>query len=332
MLLKVFGLGAMRYAPEGDGVAPAGSGGPPVGASGDGAPGGGGPPDLGTGQGAPPPAAAPDWRESIPQEYSQEKVWEPYAGKPLGEVLKAHAEQVKLLGRSITMPGKDAKPEDVAKWKETQLPKLVAAGLVAATPSAPDKYELRQPDIPHIPPLNERRAEFYKAGFHKLGITQEQAQGLVELNAREMSESVKWADEQNMAAIEGLRETWGDLLFDKKWDKAMSAVDPIAKTAGLEPAKVKEYFDKTRKGNDPLMFQLLAAVGDMISEDVGIGVEVAGVGGPTQARAEIERIEASDAYKHERHPGHADAITRRENLFKLIYGTGKADPANILGR
>jgi hypothetical protein len=292
----------------------------------------GGPPDLTAPPAAPPAPAVDAWREAIPPEYTTEKVWEQYAGKPIGEVLKAHAEQGKLLGRAITMPGKDAKPEDVATWKETQLPKLVAAGLVQAPPTAPTAYELKPHGISSIPPFNDQRVEFYKDKFHAAGMTQQQAQAMVDAHAEDLFNLVKASDASNLAMIEGLRKEWGDLLFEERESAALRGVKAVATKMAMDMNQLEQYWKDTRKGNDPILFQLFAGVGEAIGEDSSIGVEVAGVGGPTQARSEIDRIEASDAYTNSGHPGHADAVARRENLYKLIFGTGKADPATVLGR
>ena len=48
------------------------------------------------GQGAAPAPAAINWTEHIPAEYKNEKLWESYKGKPLGDVLKSTAEAQKL--------------------------------------------------------------------------------------------------------------------------------------------------------------------------------------------------------------------------------------------
>jgi hypothetical protein len=70
--------------------------------------------------------------------------------KSVTDVLKGYAHSQHRLGSALPMLNGDAKPEDVAKWKEQHLPKLQKAGLVPAPVAVPEKYEIKLPE--GIPP------------------------------------------------------------------------------------------------------------------------------------------------------------------------------------
>jgi len=288
------------------------------------APGGGGgaPPEV---AGAPP---ATDWRASLGTDLAKEKVFDTIKAKDWTEagplIAKQFVDAHKMVGNSIQLPKKDAKPEDLAKWREGQWPKLVTAGLVSAPPKTAAEYALTAPNLPNLPPLSDTRVDFYKTGFHKLGITQEQAQGILTLHATEISQGLHLVDTANQDAIDKVEERWGSQLFTRRWALATRALPVLAESVGMDVEAVKTYLDTTRKGNDPVLFQLLAAVGEALDEDAFFDGQALGIGGPEQAKAKIEEIRGNPKHPwhHENHPDHAKALKEMEDLYKLRDGTG----------
>jgi len=77
-------------------------------------------------------------------------------------------EQSKLLGNAIRIPGKDAKPEEIAAYEE----KL-------GVPKTADEYELKVPkDLPPELPYDAERATEFKALAKQLKLNKEQASAL----------------------------------------------------------------------------------------------------------------------------------------------------------
>jgi len=284
--------------------------------------------DAGPTPPAEPTPVTTDWRASLGTDLAKEKVFDTIKAKDWTEagplIAKQFVDAHKMVGNSIQLPKKDAKPEDLAKWREGQFPKLVAAGLVSAPPKTSAEYDLKAPDLPGLPPLSDTRAAFYKTGFHKLGVTQEQAQGILELHAQEMSEGLHLMDTANQDAIGKVEERWGTQLFTRRWALANRALPVLAESVGMDVEAVKTYLDTTRKGNDPVLFQLLAAVGEALDEDAFFDGQALGIGGPEQARVKIEEIRGNPKHPwhHENHPGHAKALKEMEDLYKLRDGTG----------
>jgi hypothetical protein len=271
--------------------------------------------------------ATSDWRASLGTDLAKEKVFDTIKAKDATEALpliaKRFVDAERMIGGSIQLPKKDAKPEDVAKWREAQFPKLVAAGLVQAPPKAASDYTLTAPE--GAPPLNEQRLAFFTSGFHKLGLTQAQAQGLVELEAQMIAQGVRQVDEGNQAAIDGVREKWGPVLFDRRWALANRAIPVLAEAVGLDVEAVTTYLDATRKGNDPILFQLMAAVGEALDEDQFFVGQELGIGTADEAKRKIEAIRSDpkSAFNVENHPRHAEAMQEMEGLYKLAYGIGQ---------
>lgn len=117
--------------------------------------------------------------------------------------------QEKLLGSSITMPGKDAPAEE---WD--------AFRAKLGRPETPDKYELKQPE--NMPEGMAYDGEFAKraaATAHKLGLTNEQFAGLHDMFVAEQisgfTEASKSATEKAVeradAATEALVKLWGPI-------------------------------------------------------------------------------------------------------------------------
>lgn len=270
-----------------------------------------------------------DWRASLGTDLAKEKVFDTIKAKDATEALPLIAQRFvaaeKMIGGSIQLPKKDAKPEDVAKWREAQFPKLVAAGLVQAPPKSASEYTLDPPKVEGIPEMSEPRAEYWKQAFHKLGITQAQAQGLLEAQVQEMSQGLRLIDEKNQDAIDQVRDKWGAVLFDRRWALANRAVPVLAEAVGLDVAEVNKYLDATRKGNDPVLFQLLAAVGEALDEDQFFTGQDLGIGTPEEAKRKIEamRADPKGPFMNDNHPRHAEAMAEMEGLYKLAYGVGK---------
>jgi hypothetical protein len=273
-----------------------------------------------------------DWRASLGTDLAKEKFFDSIKAKDATEALPLIAKRAvdanKMIGNSIQLPAKDAKPEEIAKWREAQFPKLVAAGLVQAPPAAASEYTLTAPDLPNLPPLSETRADFYKSGFHKLGISQAQAQGILELHAQEISQGLHLLDTANQKEIDGVAERWGEPLFNKRWAAANDVIPTLAEAVGLDKAEVTKYLEATRKGNDPILFQLLAAVGEVVGEDVVFTGKGLGVSGVEEAKQRIAAIRENPAHAwhNENHPDHAKARTEMEGLYKMVYGTQSGLP------
>lgn len=326
-MLRVF-LPFMRFAPEGDGgggapgteVAPAGSG--------SGTPGPDPKPVPASTGGVPTPPV--DWRTGLPEDIRGEKVWETVkAGNPgeaFAAVAKRFVDAEKLIGRSVQLPqfAKDATPEQIARGKEQwlaqNLPKLQAAGLAPNSPPATaDAYDLKAPALDGLPTINEQRLGIYRDGFHKLGVTQAQAQGLLELHAREVADGIRLMDQRNQEEIDKVEQRWGKDLFDRRWALANRALPRLANEVGMDPKAVADYLDTTRKGNDPILFQLLAAVGEAMDEDIAMDGESLGIMSPDNAQAKIDAIrqDPKHPWNQPSHPRYAEAQTEMMNLYKL---------------
>lgn len=83
-------------------------------------------------------------------------------------ISKLAHEQAKLLGNAIRIPGKDAKPEEIAAYRE----KL-------GVPSKADDYSFEVPkDLPPELPYDGERATQFKSFAHEIGLSKDQAKAV----------------------------------------------------------------------------------------------------------------------------------------------------------
>lgn len=157
---------------------------------------------------SPPPGV--DWTAHIPAELAKEPVWGPISGKPLGDVLKGYAEAQKLIGGSIRLPAKDAKPEELAKWKAEQAPKLIAAGLLPQPPAAATDYKVKRPEVAADLGWNDQAEQGFLGVAHELGLSQAQVDRIMGWYGTEFGGGlVKDIAAQNAAGTKALTEVWG---------------------------------------------------------------------------------------------------------------------------
>lgn len=93
--------------------------------------------------------------------------------KSVTDVLKGYAHSQHRLGSSINIPNGEAKPEDIAKWKEQHIPKLIAAKVLDAPRQAPDKYEVKLPDGMPVEMWKEEDTVLAQGFAKKHGLSQE---------------------------------------------------------------------------------------------------------------------------------------------------------------
>lgn len=202
------------------------------------------------------PSESSDWMVDLPEPLKLNKSLAKFSG-PKGKenLAQSYLELEGKLGRSVEIPGKDAKPEDREKF----LSRL-------GRPKTAEEYNLEAIEGFKAP---EDYFKYLKGVFHKAGLSPEQANSLhrdIAMNAMETAK--KGAEARTAAekaAIAGklkaqeeskqaLQAAWG-LNYESRLDQAR---DFILVEGGEQSLA---YLEANGLQNDPVLLQLFAKAG-----------------------------------------------------------------------
>lgn len=191
------------------------------------------------------------WLESLPQEMRADPSLATIPDIPT--LAKNYVETKRTLGT-------DKMPKPQKNWGDKEWSEFYNA---IGRPEAPDKYpdpEVKLEDGFEIQP---EKMKAVKTEFHKLGLTERQAKGVLEYYANTINNQIKSERESGQSAIAAadaaLRKEWGQ-KYDMNTELAKAAANKFAK-----PELFKKY------GNDPDFLSFLAQVGAGMMEDSATG-------------------------------------------------------------
>ncbi len=252
-----------------------------------------------------------DWTPHVPK--GAEKVFEPYKGKPLTDVLNSVVESQKLIGNSLRLPKADATPEEKAKALGDIYAKL-------GRPEAPDKYDLGElPMISGTMKYDEARLNAAKGELFKLGLSNEQAKGVMQIYGKELQtlfpDNSKVAAESRAKLIE---EFGSEQLFQRNMGMAHKTVKAYGDNEFVA------FLEQTGLGNHPAMVKFMSKVGKELTEH-----------GSIEAAKDSDHLSQADAMKeankiindpkdiyHARPgtPGKAERMKEVQDLFRIATG------------
>lgn len=173
--------------------------------------------------------------------------------------------------------------------------------------------------------ITEERATEYADIAHKLRLTPEQANGVLEYYRSAVQHDLDAVGELNAKAIEettaALQAEWGN-NFDAKIESAQKVVDQFGAGNIME----MQLADGTKLGNHPEVIKTFAKIAefrqnvtseDTVSESTSaLGMSV------QQASNEIQAImgDRSHAYWDRRNPNHHQAVERMQQLMEMQHG------------
>ena len=168
----------------------------------------------------------------------------------------------------------------------------------------------------------DNELEFYRNATHQLGLSQDQAQNMLELYASVQEEQTE-ADNQATAdfAVNSqieLKREWGT-NYDGNLDQAQRAFTQFA------TPEFSALMDETGLGNHPELVKAFAKIGATMGEDrliVGSGLGQSQIS-PHDAKDQIQSLysdkEFSKSYRDNKDPGHKAAMDKMDKLFKSAY-------------
>lgn len=241
-----------------------------------------------------------DWRDHLPQDMKDDIVFKDV--KNIGSLAKQFKDAQSFIGDSVRIPGEDASPEEVDQFFN----KL-------GRPASAKDYHFELPELQGNEWDKDNIQEFTKV-FHEAGVTQGQADIILNGYARMNNEIAVKAEEGIGESITQLKESWGP-NFERNLNLAQRAVEHLG---GQE---AKDIFNVSGVGSHPVLVEMFANIGRQLAEDNIITGEAAGVMNTDDAKQKIASINADKehAYWKPSAPGHAEAKEEMRKLFQLAY-------------
>jgi hypothetical protein len=255
------------------------------------------------------PLPSSSWFEGLPEGLKANPTLQNFKGKDVSAVAESLVNAEKLIGGSLRLPTEKDTPADRAAKMEKVYAQL-------GRPATPDAYNIPAPAADSGVPWDTAKAEAFKGVAHKLGLTQEQVQGLTEYEVqRSLSNSV-----DQVAAFNTCMET-----LDKDWGAATKQM------LGLSRRTAATYFDAdtiaaldaSGVSNDPRFVKALAKMGkDLLEEGLIVGGRegLSEDGGVMSMQAEVDKVmgDVNGPYWNKAHPGHDSAVTRMAQLRQAV--------------
>jgi len=240
-----------------------------------------------------------DWKDGLSDEL---KVDPTLANiKDVESAAKTLIHQQKMLGSRIPMPKTDEEKQELY----TKL----------GRPESSEDYQIEIP-IGYEEHYHTEMMSSFKEQGHKLGLSSEQMQGLVDWQKNmfdsQQSQSETQGDALREATETDLKKEFG-VNFSKNMIAAKRALDVYGNEALADKLANPMY------GNDPDLIRLLANAGKNISEDSATGTTNNNlVMGKHEAQMRIDEINnagKSHPYWDAKNPRHIEAVAEMEQLF-----------------
>ncbi|GAT35614.1 hypothetical protein TSACC_3685 [Terrimicrobium sacchariphilum] len=244
-------------------------------------------------------AFADGWTSRLPEEFGDARDG---LGKfkTVPDLAKGYRELEKTLGaKGVFVPGKDAKPEEVAAYRK-------AAGI----PEAPDKYNVKPEQLPEgfTWPADEALKPVLEAA-HRHNVSEAALRDIIGANmSLQQTATEAVAKAQLEEGTKYLREQWGG-EYDANIKLALSA----AKVAGVD-AKTLPGF------TDPQTVMAFVNLAKKISDDQFVNPGGSGAGGGKGGAAEAREIQTNP--EHPKYKAYHDGDKDTHALVLSLYKQG----------
>lgn len=255
----------------------------------------------------------------------------------LQKVLPSYTHLETKSGSTYSLPTEDSSEE---KWQEFNERVLGTGRFIERpqpdNPEALDKLysQLGRPeestgyDVKFNEKVNEYvdpgALERYKQLAHGAGLTNNQAQFLVDFESERMLKELTQRQEQTKKVEQVLRENWG-----AEFDNRMEGAKVALKTYQAKyPDAVQEILNGSL-GSNPALVSMLSDLGDSLREKGHVGAVNLVPNGPTAEEARAKIAEIHENRKHAFNTiasnsaadiaAHDEAVKKMEELYKIAY-------------
>ena len=256
-----------------------------------------------------------DWRSTLPDDLKGD----PFLGryKSQEEALRSIPSAQKTISQGlIKRPGADAKPEDVARYRESiGVPKDVAGYEIAAAELGLDPGALDE----------------FKPLLLKHGVPADAAKGLIADYAQWERARQDRTQQQWVAEINEYKQSVGAAKFNRQATAAFRLMEQAAEDSGLGWPKVKEFLDTSRLGDHPMLFRLLGTIGERnLEEGIIHGDDPTNAPDILAAKLQAIRDNKDHAFNQEGHPGHKKAVEEVLALTQQMLGKAGKQVVSVI--
>lgn len=249
--------------------------------------------------------AGDDWRATLPEDLKSDTYLARY--KSPEDAFRALSSAQKTISQGLAKkPGPDAKPEEVARYRESLgVPKVAA------------EYALDAHDLGIEPAV----VDDIKGLLWKHGVPAEVATALV-------TDYVQWdrarldrVQQEWVQGIADLKAKWGQATFNRRATAGFRLMEQAAEDSGLGWDTVKAFLDTSRLGDHPILFQLLGTIGERNLEDGIIHGEDPSRS-PDLIRQRLDAIynDKAHPFNQDGHPEHKKAVDEVHRLTQEMLG------------
>ena len=251
------------------------------------------------------PVAAKSWKEAISEEFRNDPNIEKFT--EIDALAKSYINATHMIGKDkVAVPNQNSTEE---QWNEV-FDKL-------GRPASADKYTL---DVKSdVIPLNEGDVKQFAENAHKLGLSNKQAQGVLEFYKNNMEgqahQSKVDTETSQVQAEQELRKEWG-----RDFEVNVKRAGALAK-ANMNPDILDlELKNGMRVGDHPELIKGFAKIASMMSEDKIVSPESDSTNKSGDIESQISTItnNRQGPYWNKKHPDHDKSVQQVYTLREML--------------
>ena len=251
------------------------------------------------------PKVATSWKEAISEEFRQDPNIEKFT--EIDALAKSYINATKMIGQDkVAVPNKNS-TED--QWNEVY-DKL-------GRPESADKYSL---DVKSdVVPLDNGAVKQFAENAHKLGLSNKQAQGVLEFYKTSMEGTAQQSkvdtETAQVQAEQELRQEWG-----REFENNVKKAGALAKANINSDILDLELKSGIRVGDHPELIKGFAKIASMMSEDKIVSPESDSTNKSTDIESQISTItnNTDGPYWNKRHPDHDKTVQQVYTLREML--------------
>ena len=253
----------------------------------------------------PQPTVNKTWKEAISEEFRSDPNIEKFT--EIDALAKSYINATKMIGQDkVAVPNKNS-TED--QWNEVY-DKL-------GRPESADKYAL---DVKSdVVPLDDGAVKQFAENAHKLGLSNKQAQGVLEFYKNSMEGTAQQSkvdtETAQVQAEQELRQEWG-----REFENNVKKAGALAKANMNSDILDLELKSGIRVGDHPELIKGFAKIASMMSEDKIVSPESDSASKSADIESEISTItnNTDGPYWNKQHPDHDKVVQQVYTLREML--------------
>ena len=251
------------------------------------------------------PKVATSWKEAISEEFRQDPNIEKFT--EIDALAKSYINATKMIGQDkVALPNKNS-TED--QWNEFYDK--------VGRPESADKYSL---DVKSdVVPLDNGAVKQFAENAHKLGLSNKQAQGVLEFYKNSMEGTAQQSkvdtETAQVQAEQELRQEWG-----REFENNVKKAGALAKANINSDILDLELKSGIRVGDHPELIKGFAKIASMMSEDKIVSPESDSASKSADIESEISTItnNTDGPYWNKQHPDHDKVVQQVYTLREML--------------